>query len=491
LCWNPFASDRKIDHYRIKTLAFFSCKMKNIWSAIFGLTICSYGKASWIDPDTPKSAYTTRPRGMPITSKKQKPQPSPTTFPTVHKNVHRPSATPSASPTETPTKNPTLSPTKLENLETPGFYHLIMSDEFNVPNRKFNDGLDPKWTALDKNDYTNGALHYYSPDNIVTKDGDLLITTEAETTVFAGFNDTLGKDVISTKNFKSGMLQSWNKFCFTGGIVEAEIQLPGKHDVGGLWPAFWLLGNIARHTYVGSTAHVWPWSSNTCTDKSRSAQRINGCMASLHFDLEPNVGRGAPEIDIFEVQAGPVKHNTAQFLESPVGQPFASTSFQVAPGRASNRPGGGTWPGPGQWYEGLTGGSNTSLNIQFYGDYNHFRGDSDDKDYWSDAVSYNHQLDESFFQQKMKYRVEWELPDNETQSDGFIRWYINDHFVFGINGTGIVQAGNGATISTEPMYLILNTAVSTQWGKFFHLNLHKQVLDGLINLFLCSNRVSC
>lgn len=319
---------------------------------------------------------------------------------------------------------------------------------------------------MNKNDYTNGALHYYHPDTIVTKDGDLQITTEAETTIFAGFNDTLGKNVISKKNFKSGMLQSWNKFCFTGGIVEAEIQLPGKHDVAGLWPAFWLLGNIARHTYVGSTAHVWPWSSNICTDKSRSAQRINGCMAAQHFGLEPKLGRGAPEIDIFEVQAGPIKRNTAQFLESPVGQPFASTSFQVAPGRFKNRPGGGSWPGPGQWYEGLTGGVNTSLNIQFYGDYNHFRGDSDDKDYWSDAVSFNHQLDETFFQRKMKYRVEWELPDNITQTDGYIRWFINDRFVFDINGTGIIEAGNGATISTEPMYIILNTAVSKEWGKY-------------------------
>lgn len=444
--------------------------MKNSLKAVLVLTMCSYSISSWIDPDTPKSQYTTRKREMPtpdpITSKNQKPESSPTMVPTPHKKVHAPSAKPSASPTESPTEYPTWSPTKLENMETPGFYHLIMSDEFNVPNRRFNDGFDPKWTALNKNDYTNGALHYYSPDNIVTKDGDLQITTEAKTTVFAGFNDTLGKDVISTKNFKSGMLQSWNKFCFTGGIVEAEIQLPGKHDVAGLWPAFWLLGNIARHTYVGSTAHIWPWSSNVCTDKSRSAQRINGCMSSLHFDLEPNVGRGAPEIDIFEVQAGPIKHNTAQFLESSVGQPFASTSFQVAPGRSKNRPGGGSWPGPGQWYEGLTGGTNTSLNIQFYGDYNHFRGDSDDKDYWSDAVSYNHQLDETFFQRKMKYRVEWELPDNETKSDGYIRWFINDRFVFSINGTGIVNAGNGATISTEPMYLILNTAVSTQWGKF-------------------------
>lgn len=362
--------------------------------------------------------------------------------------------------------------------------------------RQFHDGSDPKWTALDKNDYTNDALHYYSPQNVFTRDGELVIQTEAETITFVGFNDTSGKNEISQKHFKSAMLQTWNKFCFTGGIVEAEIQLPGKHNIGGLWPAFWLLGNMARHTYVGSTNHVWPWSSNICTEKAQFAQRINGCMHSQHYGLQKGVGRGAPEIDIFEVQAGPIKRNQGAFLESPVGQPFMSTSFQVAPGRPSNRPGGGTWPGPGQWYEGLRGGENTSLNILFYGNYNHFRGDADDKDYWSDAVSYNHQLDERHFQTKFKYRLEWELPEEgdgvREKSDGFVRWFLNDRFVLEINGTGIVNAGLGkfmvgpikflphpndadknnvyepvvvgSTISTEPMYIIMNTAVSKQWG---------------------------
>ncbi len=35
---------------------------------------------------------------------------------------------------------------------------MVFSDEFNVPGRSFNDGHDPRWTALHKNDYTNTAL---------------------------------------------------------------------------------------------------------------------------------------------------------------------------------------------------------------------------------------------------------------------------------------------------------------------------------------------
>ena len=60
------------------------------------------------------------------------------------------------------------------------------------------------------------------------------------------------------------MLQSWNKFCFTGGIIEAELQFPGRHDTGGLWPAFWLLGNLGRATFESSTNLMWPWSYDTC-----------------------------------------------------------------------------------------------------------------------------------------------------------------------------------------------------------------------------------
>lgn len=37
-------------------------------------------------------------------------------------------------------------------------FGLVMSDEFNVPSRSFDDGQDSTWTAIHKNDYTNGAL---------------------------------------------------------------------------------------------------------------------------------------------------------------------------------------------------------------------------------------------------------------------------------------------------------------------------------------------
>ncbi|KAL3784767.1 hypothetical protein ACHAW5_008138 [Stephanodiscus triporus] len=356
-------------------------------------------------------------------------------------------------------------------------YDLVFSDEFNVPLRDFRDGSDPRWTALEKNDYTNDAQHYYASDNAYTDAyGNLVIRTESAYTDVVGFDDVNYEKVRTTKNFRSAMVQSWNKFCFAGGIIEAEMSLPGRHDVGGLWPAFWLLGNLARHTYVGSSEHVWPWSSTACTEKGRTAQMVNACDRAQHYGMERGVGRGAPEIDVFEVQAGNVKAGTGNFLRMPVGQPFASHSYQVAPGRLP-RPGEGWYPGPGQWYEGLRWGEDAALNIAFYGSYNHFNDDTDpaSQDYWSDAISFNRQLNASHFGQFHRYRVEWELPDgggvggggrgdDGGTNHGYIRWFIDDQFVMEVDGKSLHESGTGGEISSEPMYMILNTAISSQWG---------------------------
>ena len=43
-----------------------------------------------------------------------------------------------------------------------------------------------------------------------------------------------------------------NKFCFTGGIVEASVQLPGTYNVVGMWPAVWTMGNLGRAGYGAS-----------------------------------------------------------------------------------------------------------------------------------------------------------------------------------------------------------------------------------------------
>ena len=421
--------------------------------------------ASWIDPDTPKEARTTTALNV-----KAPPPVPPSSTTKHHTTTTRQSESPTAAPTSStsaPTTSPTISPSAFPTYDPERIYELVFSDEFNVPHREFYDGADPRWTAMDKNDYTNDALHYYSPNNVRTNEqGELVITSQASETDIVGFDDVKLQRTHVRKHFKSAMIQSWNKFCITGGILEAKVTLPGQHNVGGLWPAFWLLGNLARHTYVGSSEHIWPFAATNCTtgNKTSRQQKISGCDKVSHYGMESYLGRGSPEIDIFEVQPGNIPSNTGPFLKSPVGQPFMSSSYQVAPGRSNNRPGSGEWPGPGQWYKGLMGGANASLNILFYGTYNHFRDDVDPakEDYWSDAISYNRQLDESHFSRSHIYRLEWDVPSNT--SHGYLHWFLDDELVYSIDGKGIGESDNGAEISSEPSYIIMNTAISKQWG---------------------------
>ena len=427
--------------------------------------------ADWVDPDTPWDARTTHPYNVkaPYIPKEEDDDKKTTTSGKKHQYVTLDSSMmPSAAPSPTtsaPSHTPSSAPSPYPTFNPERTFELVFSDEFNTPFRNFRDGSDPRWTALDKNDYTNDALHYYTPENAWTnEDGHLVIRSMAQDTEIVGFDDVKLKKTKVTKHFRSAMLQTWNKFCFTGGIMEAEVILPGKSNVGGLWPAFWLLGNMARHTYVGTSEHIWPWSSILCTAKSGDSQKVSGCDNVAHYGLQPRLGRGAPEIDVFEVQAGNIHANQGPFFKSSVGQPFMSSSFQVAPGRPSNRPGPGEWPGPEQWYKGLLGGKNTSLNILFYGNYNHFLGDVHParQDYWSDAISMNRQLNESFFTLPHVYRVEWDVPTEEK--DGYLHWFLDGELVFSINGTGIRASGLGSEISSEPSYILLNTAISKQWG---------------------------
>lgn len=88
-------------------------------------------------------------------------------------------------------------------------------------------------------------------------------------------------------SYKSGMLQSWNKFCFTTGYIEVAVTLPGPNSntqgyVGVIflkfleralidfftffsptysqWPGVWTMGNLGRPGYGATTDGTWPYS---------------------------------------------------------------------------------------------------------------------------------------------------------------------------------------------------------------------------------------
>ena len=114
-------------------------------------------------------------------------------------------------------------------------WQLVFSDEFNTEGRSFYPGDDPYWEAVDLHYWATGNKEWYDPEAITTRNGSLEIT--------------LSEKVNHDLNYTGGMMQTWNKFCFTGGLVETSVMLPGFNNIRGLWPAIWAMGNLGRAGY--------------------------------------------------------------------------------------------------------------------------------------------------------------------------------------------------------------------------------------------------
>ncbi|KAF8958562.1 beta-glucan synthesis-associated [Flammula alnicola] len=201
---------------------------------------------------------------------------------------------------------------------------LVFSDEFNTDGRTFYPGDDPFWEAVDLHYWGTNDLEWYDATQPTTKGGALRLTIEKV-------------DPINNHNltYRSSMIQSWNKFCFTGGLIEAAVTLPGSNQVSGLWPAVWTMGNLGRAGYGASLDGLWPYSYDSCdvgtlpnqtfpgtatpvaaTENGDPAngnalsylpgQRLSACTCPGESHPGPMrtdgsyVGRAAPEIDIFE-----------------------------------------------------------------------------------------------------------------------------------------------------------------------------------------------
>jgi beta-glucanase (GH16 family) len=219
------------------------------------------------------------------------------------------------------------------DLETPQSLHtkqgyldgqtmqLVFSDEFNTDGRTFYPGDDPYWEAMDLHYWQTNNMEWYDPKAITTRNGALEIT--------------LSEESIHDRNYSGGLLSTWNKFCFTGGLIEAAVALPGSNNIHGLWPAVWTMGNLGRAGYGASLDGMWPYSYDACDvgtapnqtvhglpiaatengDKGNldrlsylPGQRLSRCTCPGESHPGPAhsdgtyVGRAAPEIDIFEAQ---------------------------------------------------------------------------------------------------------------------------------------------------------------------------------------------
>lgn len=127
-------------------------------------------------------------------------------------------------------------------------------------------------------------MEWYSPENVITRNGALELTMEERPQ--------------GDLNYTSGMVQSWNKLCFTGGIIEFSISLPGRGDVSGFWPGAWTMGNLGRPGYGASTEGTWPYSYDSC-DTGIMPNQTNKAGTGPAGALTSNEGKELSVVSIF------------------------------------------------------------------------------------------------------------------------------------------------------------------------------------------------
>jgi len=112
------------------------------------------------------------------------------------------------------------------------------------------------------------------------------------------------------------------------------------------------------------------------------------------------------------------------------------------------------------WYDGIRMSDAGEFNYGFWGQECGPEIDETKEKihkYMEDAISVNTNLRDEHFQSQHIYRLEW-----QPGAQGYLEWYLDDEFIMGIDADTLKLTG--AMIPQEPMYLVLNTAVSHSWG---------------------------
>jgi beta-glucanase (GH16 family) len=284
---------------------------------------------------------------------------------------------------------------------------LTMSDEFNTEGRSFEAGDDHLWTSINMADGTNSALEYYSHNMTTTvcDDDDTCyfrietMTDEINVTVWNSYAVPPGYET-ATFYYRSGMVQSWNKFCFQGGAIQVRAQLPGAvtNDSGNpdvetgstsvraanidyypTWPGIWLMGNLGRALYSSSTSRMWPFTYNECNETVLASQnqRISACDDDPGHGLNANQGRGAPEIDILEgggtaistsMQVGPGMPDDFRMLaDNTTASSYCFYSYDCTTEGANNQDVPTAYyenlRGHKSWYQGIRYGANNLCDV--------------------------------------------------------------------------------------------------------------------------------
>ncbi|KIY69279.1 glycoside hydrolase family 16 protein [Cylindrobasidium torrendii FP15055 ss-10] len=344
-----------------------------------------------------------------------------------------------------------------KNLRDGSEWTLVFSDEFETEGRTFWPGEDPYWEAVDMHYWSTNNLEWYDPAAVTTENGSLKISLTDK--------PTKGMD------YQGGLVSTWNKFCFTGGLFEASVVLPGAHNIVGLWPAVWAMGNLGRAGYGATLEGTWPYTYDACDVGTAPNQTINGKPElaltsggeSSNYELSylngqrlsrctcpgeshpgpmhsdgTYVGRSAPEIDMFEAQV------------DGTGVGHVSQSGQFAPFNAAYK-----WNNAS--YMTIEDDTVSELNSYSGGNY------QQSTSVVSSTNQSCYQLDDGCF---AVYGFEYK-PGYEAD-DAYIAWINNGKLAWTLDAGG-VGADSSVEISAraipqEPMYLLANLGMSYNFG---------------------------
>ncbi|KAJ7271298.1 glycoside hydrolase family 16 protein [Mycena haematopus] len=349
---------------------------------------------------------------------------------------------------------------------------LVFSDEFETDGRSFYPGDDPYWEAVNLHYWQTGDLEWYDPSAVTTKNGALEITLSKVDDIANNYN----------LSYRSGMISSWNKFCFTGGILLSSVTLPGTSNVLGLWPAVWAMGNLGRAGYGASLDGMWPYSYDTCDvgtlpnqtlpdnsgpqaaldtggankDAELSflpGQRLSACTCGGESHPGPTtstgsfVGRSAPEIDVFEATiSGPTGALIGQVSQSAQWAPFDAgyASFNTTDNLVIPDP--------------TISAQNAFVGNQF-----------------QQTTSVVTNTNQDCYQLKSGCFSTYGFEYTPGYSDAYISWITDDKLAWTLNGNTVgadkaTQIG-ARQIPVEPMYVIMNLGLSENFGfiDFAHL----------------------
>ncbi|KAJ3748732.1 beta-glucan synthesis-associated [Lentinula detonsa] len=362
---------------------------------------------------------------------------------------------------------------------------LVFSDEFNTPGRTFYPGDDPYWEAADLHYWETNNLEWYSPQAVTTANGSLVITLSEKNT--------------HDLNFQGGLVSTWNKFCFTGGYVETSLVIPGANNVLGLWPAVWTMGNLGRAGYGATLEGTWPYTYDSCDVGTVQNQTLNGqpeaatvngdagkggvlsylpgqklsrctCAGEDHPGPKHSdgtfVGRSAPEIDVLEAQ---IDQNT-----------FVAEVSQSA-----------QWAPFNQAYIWNNDSDNMILADPSISQLNGFMGNVEQQA-TSVVTATNtscYEYDGGCFQ---TYGFEYK----PGFDDAYITWISSGKISWGLNVAGL-GADSAVDISArsvpqEPMYLLANLGMSTNFGPvdLNHLQFPVHLTIDYIRVYQPSNAIN-